>query len=137
VARSVAGALLILVIVFLARGPLLIAGGGRLDGLYPASVRDSLHEESASPDSTAIRRPRSGRRRTAPEAFVRNPLAFLSRAPVDSLVLLKGIGPVLAERIAIARNGKGPFTSWDDVLTIQGIGPKKLLILKEQARAVE
>jgi competence protein ComEA len=58
---------------------------------------------------------------------------FLSRAPADSLVLLPGIGPVLAERIAGARTGKRSFTRWDDLLGIKGIGPKTIERLKKLA----
>lgn len=61
-----------------------------------------------------------------PQSFLRNPLFFLSNAPSDSLTLLPGIGPVLAERIAGARTGKRSFTDWDDLLAVKGIGPKKL-----------
>lgn len=156
--RTIAGALLILATCFLARGPSLIPEGrppvrgdapaaagdpsasphnARAAGLNTPSRRDSASMHVSRPDSAQSRRPRSKQKQTVPAAFVRNPLAFLSRAPVDSLVLLKGIGPVLAERIAVARSGKGPFTSWEDILSIPGIGPKKVSKLKEQAQAAE
>jgi hypothetical protein len=66
-----------------------------------------------------------------PLEFKNNPLHFLSTAPVDSLVLLPGIGPVLAERIAGVRTGKRSFTKWDDLLAVKGIGPKTLDRLKK------
>jgi hypothetical protein len=66
------------------------------------------------------------------------PLCFLSRAPRDSLQLLPGIGPVLAERIAVARGGEGPFTSWDDLrVRVRGIGEKTVARLKYAAEPVE
>jgi competence protein ComEA len=68
-----------------------------------------------------------------PLDFRREPLLFLSTAPKDSLVLLPGIGPVLAERIASARTGKRSFTRWDDLLVIKGIGPKTIERLKRLA----
>ncbi|UCG52399.1 MAG: helix-hairpin-helix domain-containing protein [Candidatus Latescibacterota bacterium] len=68
-----------------------------------------------------------------PEAYYQNPLQFLSNASVDSLVLLPGIGPVIAERIASARTGKSSFTRWEELLDIKGIGPKKLDRLKRIA----
>jgi competence protein ComEA len=62
-----------------------------------------------------------------------NPFDFLSNAPVDSLVLLPGVGPVIAERIANARTGKRSFTRWEDLLAIRGIGQKKLDRLRRLA----
>jgi predicted flap endonuclease-1-like 5' DNA nuclease len=65
-----------------------------------------------------------------PDSFRRHPLAFLSRAPADSLCLLPAIGPVLATRIDAARRGRGPFTTWDDVRDVRGIGPRTIEKLK-------
>jgi len=64
-------------------------------------------------------------------AFVDNPLAFLSRAPSDSLELLPGIGPVLASRILEARALRGAFRTWDDFDRVRGIGPATLRRLRE------
>jgi competence protein ComEA len=59
-----------------------------------------------------------------PPSFASDPLAFLSRAPADSLDLLPGIGPVLAARIVAARRAHGSgFTSWDEIDRVKGIGP--------------
>jgi len=63
---------------------------------------------------------------SVPPAFKRDPLAFLSAAPADSLELLPGIGPVLALRLVAERRGRGSFTSWDDVLRVRGIGPRTI-----------
>ena len=68
-----------------------------------------------------------------PPSYTRNPLRFLSEAPADSLTLLPGIGPVLAERVARARNGKSLFTQWDDLLGVKGIGPRTVERLKALA----
>jgi competence protein ComEA len=57
----------------------------------------------------------------------------LSTADPESLTALPGIGPVIAERIAKAARGKGPFTHWDDLLAVKGIGPKKMEKLKRFA----
>jgi competence protein ComEA len=59
-----------------------------------------------------------------PPSFASSPLAFLSRAPADSLDLLPGIGPVLAARIVDARRSRGSFSTWNDVLAVKGIGPR-------------
>lgn len=68
-----------------------------------------------------------------PRTYLEDPLGFLSTAPPESLLFLPGIGPVLAERIAIAAGGKRPFTRWEDLLSVKGIGPKKLERLKQIA----
>ncbi|HEX6789958.1 MAG TPA: helix-hairpin-helix domain-containing protein [Candidatus Krumholzibacteria bacterium] len=64
------------------------------------------------------------RGRIVPVSFERDPLAFLSTAPADSLDLVPGVGPVLAARIIEARTARGAFASWDDVLAVKGIGPR-------------
>jgi len=72
-----------------------------------------------------------------PPDFVTAPLRFLSLAPVDSLEQLPGIGPVLAERIASARSGRRLFTRWEDLLAVEGIGPKRLAGLRAAAEPAE
>lgn len=88
----------------------------------------------ASPDALIVTIPDSlptptfskakTRASTAPASFDKDPLAFLSHAPADSLDLLPGIGPVLAARIIETRASRGAFTSWDDVIAVKGIGPR-------------
>ena len=70
---------------------------------------------------------------TIPQSYREFPLRFLSTAPPESLVLLPGIGPVLAERVVGARTGKRLFTDWEDLLAVKGIGPKKLQLLRSVA----
>lgn len=65
--------------------------------------------------------------------FLPDPLAFLSTAPTDSLGLLPGVGPVLANRLVAARRERGAFRSWDDVDRVHGIGPKTIERLKALA----
>jgi predicted flap endonuclease-1-like 5' DNA nuclease len=83
-------------------------------------------------------RKRGGKSRSIiPPDYKRNPLVFFSSAPKDSLVLLPGVGPVLAERIINARTGKRSFTRWDDLLAIKGIGPKTVERLKKLAEQAD
>lgn len=89
---------------------------------------------SPTPNDRPQKKPTQNRPREAPARYLANPLEFLSSAPVDSLVLLPGIGPVIAERIANARTGKRLFTRWEDLLIIRGIGQKKLDRLKRLAQ---
>lgn len=135
--RTIAGAVLLLLIVFFARGRPHILRLHAVAQSHP-SAADSLRPAVPGDSSTAPS-PKKSRREppSVPEAFSRHPLAFLSRAPADSLVLLNGIGPVLAERIVETRNGKGPFSSWKEILAVKGIGPGKLERLKAQAGVVD
>lgn len=50
----------------------------------------------------------------------------INRAEADQLVLLSGIGPVLAERIIEFRDANGPFQSVDELVAVKGIGDKTL-----------
>ncbi len=48
----------------------------------------------------------------------------INTAPLDSLVLLPGVGPVLAGRILAARREGLVFGGPDDLVRIKGIGPR-------------
>jgi hypothetical protein len=50
----------------------------------------------------------------------------LNRADSSDLVLLKGVGPVLAGRILEHRSRVGGFGGTGDLLGVRGIGPKTL-----------
>jgi competence ComEA-like helix-hairpin-helix protein len=53
----------------------------------------------------------------------------INRAPLDVLVSLPGIGPVLAERIVARRKAHGPFGKMEELQQVAGIGPKKYAAL--------
>jgi competence ComEA-like helix-hairpin-helix protein len=55
----------------------------------------------------------------------------LNTAPVDSLELVPGIGPVFARRIVDWREARGPFRSVDSLVAIDGIGPATCVKLKK------
>jgi len=50
----------------------------------------------------------------------------LNTATTGQLQELPGVGAVLAERIVTYRDEHGPFTSVDDLLNVEGIGPSLL-----------
>lgn len=54
----------------------------------------------------------------------------LNTATVDQLDALSGIGPATARAIVSYRTRKGPFAKIDDLLNIDGIGPKKLAAIR-------
>lgn len=55
----------------------------------------------------------------------------LNTASVEQLDTLPGIGPATAKAIVAHRTRKGPFARLDDLLAIDGIGPKKLDALRD------
>jgi competence protein ComEA len=63
---------------------------------------------------------------TPPElaAFFNLPLP-VNRADQSALMRLPGIGPKLAEKIITYREGKGGITGPDDLIEVNGIGPKR------------
>ena len=133
--RTLAGVLLILLLIVAVRyvphSGGTIARDGTPSDSASCGIVPGVPAADPSIHSSGRRTPR------VPLSFTLHPLIFLSTAPADSLTLLKGIGPVLAERIIETRNGKGPFTSWADLLAVKGIGPKKLEMLKTQAGTIE
>jgi competence protein ComEA len=48
----------------------------------------------------------------------------INRASQGELTQLKGIGPVLSERIVQYREENGPFESPEEIMDVKGIGPK-------------
>jgi competence protein ComEA len=54
----------------------------------------------------------------------------LNTARAEDLEALPGVGPVLAQRIIEYRQSRGPFQKIDDLLSVHGIGKKKLAQLE-------
>ncbi|MEM9658939.1 MAG: helix-hairpin-helix domain-containing protein [Planctomycetota bacterium] len=50
----------------------------------------------------------------------------LNEADWPELIHLPGLGPTLARRVVAERAARGPFTSVEDVLRVDGIGPVRL-----------
>ena len=85
------------------------------------------HEAGAggSAPGPAAARPAT-RARGAAAAKVAPPILDPNTATLDSLQLLPGVGPVLAGRIAAAREGGTIFRQPSDLLAVKGIGPASL-----------
>ena len=58
-------------------------------------------------------------------------------APVDSLELVPGIGPVLSQRIDDYRKTHGPFTAVDSLVNVPGIGPASLENIRKYFRVIQ
>ena len=127
--RRLAGAWLFLLLV------LVFKHGSLLGPLPPLPPGASQSVPQGTPDgipsaaAPAWPRVASG----VPARFVSDPLFYFTTAPRDSLILLPGIGPVLADRIINARGGKRLYKTWDDLLTVKGIGTKKVEEFKRLA----
>ena len=55
----------------------------------------------------------------------------INQASVEEISLLKNVGPKYAERIVQYREQNGPFKSPEDLMKVQGIGPKTLELNKD------
>lgn len=65
--------------------------------------------------------------------FLKMSSTDLNTADKEALILLPGIGETLADRILAARRENGPFSSWDELLMVQGIGEKTVEVLRTVA----
>ena len=65
--------------------------------------------------------------------FLKMSSTDLNTADKEALILLPGIGEILADRILTAHRENGPFSSWDDLMTVHGIGKKTIEKLKPVA----
>jgi competence protein ComEA len=59
----------------------------------------------------------------------------INRADAATLQSLPGIGPTLARRIVEHRRTAGRFASPDQLLEVEGIGPKRYQMLKSRIEA--
>lgn len=55
----------------------------------------------------------------------------INRAAATQLQLLPGVGPVLSKRIIEYRENQGQFNSIEDLMQVQGIGPKTFQQIKD------
>ncbi len=60
-----------------------------------------------------------------------SPEHLLNTGDLAALDELPGIGPVIAQRIIDTRESEGPFRAWEDLLTVDGIGEKRLEQIRE------
>lgn len=91
----------------------------------PGGAASSRGAGSGGAEDNAAGDPGSGSADPNPGAKV-----DLNTADLTSLETLPGVGPVTAEAIIAHREGQ-PFTSVEDLLLVQGIGPKTFESLKD------
>ncbi len=56
----------------------------------------------------------------------------VNKATAEELVAVRGIGPVMAQRILEYRDKNGAFKSIDDLAQVRGMGGSKLQRIKDQ-----
>lgn len=61
-------------------------------------------------------------------------LIDINTADAEQLVKLKGVGPVLAQRIIEHREQNGPFKSIDEIKNVRGIGEKRFADIKDKIK---
>lgn len=97
----------------------LVALGAVADLLQREPVPAPPPVERALP--SPVDSPSAGRGADAPALAI-----DLNTAGVAELDRLPGIGPVLAARIVAHRDAHGPFRGPEELLAVQGIGPRLL-----------
>jgi competence protein ComEA len=103
----------------------IMAAGGALSG----ADLSSLNLATRLSDGMQVVVPEHGA--VAPEQSTTSGKVAINSAGPEELATLPGIGPVLAERIAMYREEHGPFATVEDLLDVPGIGEAKLASLRD------
>lgn len=93
--------------------------------LPSAASSDAAASDTTPPVSSGV-----------PTRTAAGPQVDINHAGVSELDALPGIGPVLARRIVAERDRRGGFRAPEDLLSVQGIGPKLYARLRPQVRVV-
>lgn len=120
----------------------LIEGLNAAGGALPSADLDGLNLAQAIKDGQKIVVPvkqpllynQSGESAPGqPAGQMESSRIVLNSASLEQLQTLPGIGPKLAQNIWQYRETHGPFTNWEDLRNVQGIGAKRLAKIKEAA----
>lgn len=118
-----------------------IAGGLSQEPYWRLRVRQIVEAEEVKAEKAARIRAgvaeRERRRRLALAAKPAKPVdprPDLNAADVSALCAARGVGPVLAERVAADREQHGPFASVGDARRVPGVGAAKAAALGEKFR---
>ncbi|MBU1320351.1 MAG: helix-hairpin-helix domain-containing protein [candidate division Zixibacteria bacterium] len=114
---------LFLTTVFLVGGAIVIyQKSGEV--IYPEVIISQLEQDRATTDGSEVR---AG---LLTKGMLHKYRININTAPIDSLVLLPGIGNYLATKIIESRKVQGRFESVDDLVRVKGIGPSKLTAVR-------
>lgn len=111
--------LVILTIAFAAFTLGFMLGKGQNHDAIVVNVPARMLTEPAEPTQNQTETPET-------EKEIRFPID-INRAEKEELMLLPGVGEVLAQRILDFRIRYGPFLSVEELLKVEGFGQKKLL----------
>ncbi|MDR7485422.1 MAG: ComEA family DNA-binding protein [Armatimonadota bacterium] len=132
--------------LFAAHGPTLLADLGRVNLAAPLRDGDRVLipriQQPPYPFPAGQARPPTGREVAGPSGSASaagtagepSGTVNVNTATAADLERLPGVGPVLARRIVEHREARGLFRRLDDLLEVQGIGPKVLRRLEPALR---
>lgn len=121
---------LFLTVIFIVGGATLIyQKSGEV--IYPEVFISQLGQDRTTTDQHEIK---TG---LLTEKMLRKYRLDINTAPIDSLVLLPGIGSYLAARIVEFREAQGRFGSVDDLARVKGIGRSKLEAVRDMIEVGE
>lgn len=103
-------------------------------GLRPGVVLAGLNLAAPVLDGSLVEVPGPDMATSDRSGTTDDGLVDLNRAGVADLEGLPGVGPVLAERIVAYRTEHGPFQAIEDLLSVSGIGERKLESLRPHLR---
>lgn len=103
-------------------------------GFRPGASLGGLNLAAAAADGSLVEVPGPDTVTSDAHSSTGDGLVDLNRAGVDELDELPGVGPVLAERIVAYRTEHGPFRAIEDLLSVSGIGERKLESLRTHLR---
>jgi competence protein ComEA len=103
-------------------------------GFRPGAGLTGLNLAAPAVDGSPVEIPGPDEASPGAGASTTDGLVDINRAGVDELEGLPGVGPVLAERIVAYRTEHGPFGTIEDLLSVSGIGERKLESLRSHLR---
>ena len=117
-------------LVELAEGARTAEALNEAGGALPEADLSSMNLAAPVIDGTMIVVPVAGQD-PSPVVLAGDGRVRINAASIEDITSLPGIGPVLAERIAVFRDENGPFSAVEDLLDVPGIGESKLAALRD------
>lgn len=105
--------------------------------LIALAIGAALLPSAALPTPDAAGFPASGRGLTLREVRLPDGLVDVNTADIYELTELPGVGETLAQAILDEREARGPFFYPEDLLSVRGIGEKKLEGFREMLALAE